>query len=79
MAYMKPFGKAYAELLSAETVTKVVRLKIQDLLQIRKWKNSRRRIWHKEGELIGVIKRVQFKASTKGITLSQVELIKDGS
>ena len=71
------FWKQYLPLLQGDTVTKNIRLGIQDILEIRKWENSRRTIRHQNGHLSGVIKTISFKIDQSGISLAQIEFIKE--
>jgi len=61
-------------LMSTRVVTKTVRLNIQDILEMKKWDNPNRRIWHNEGVLEGVIKQVKFRAGRNGIGLAELEI-----
>lgn len=67
--------KGYLELLQAPVVTKLLRLGIEDLIEIRTWQNSRRKIFHQQGEMVGVIRSVQFQVSDQGISPSKVEFL----
>lgn len=67
--------KGYIELTDALIVTKLLRLGIEDLLEVRKWENARRKIYHKQGEMIGVIRSVQFQVSSTGLSPSQVDFV----
>ena len=70
--------KGVAQLLAdGEEVTVAVRLGIGELLEIRKWENSRRLVRFPEGQLVGVIKSVQFKASQRGLSIAKVVLVKE--
>lgn len=73
----KVFYEKYVELLDNNTVEKVMRLSIQDILNLKKWDNARRYMYSNDGAFVGVIKSVQFKATTKGISLSRVVFIKE--
>lgn len=71
------FWKQYLPLLQNDTVTKNIRLNIQDILDLRKWENSRRTIRHPNGHLSGVIKTISFKIDQTGISPATVEFIKE--
>jgi hypothetical protein len=71
------FWKQYLPLLQGDTVSKNIRLNIQDILDIRKWENSRRTIRHPNGHLSGVIKTISFKIDQTGISPAIVEFIKE--
>lgn len=71
------FWKQYLPLLQGDTITKNIRLEISDILEIRKWENSRRTIRHPNGHLSGVIKTISFKVDQTGISPATVEFIKE--
>jgi len=71
------FWKQYLPLLQGDTITKKIRLEIADILEVRKWENSRRTIRHPNGHLSGVIKTISFKIDQTGISAATVEFIKE--
>lgn len=70
------FWQNYPDLLSNDTVTKAVRLSVAELIEIKCWQNGRRSFRQAAGQMTGVIKSIQFKASARGISVAKVELIK---
>jgi len=54
--------KEFASLLNADTFDKIILIDIIDIFILRKWENSRRRVWSPDGIISGVIKNVQFQA-----------------
>ncbi len=69
------YHRSYLALLNNKTVSKAIRLRAHELQEIRRWKNSKRRIYHDKGEIEGIIKSVNFKVSTRKIEVANVELV----
>lgn len=68
--------KGILELQQKDTVTRTMRLNIEDLIEVRKWTNPIRYIYDERGAMTGIITNIQFKASAEGISVSKVDLIK---
>lgn len=69
--------KGIPELLADGTpVTMLLHLPIAKILELRTWQNSRRKISTPHGEIIAVVKSVQFRATMQGIGPCKVELVK---
>lgn len=70
--------KGVTELLAdGQPVTIPVRLAIHDIVELRRWVNSRRIIKLPEGQMVGIVKSVKFKATSKGIGVSLVEFVQE--
>ena len=68
--------KGFLELVSnGKEIEKIVRLDIQTLLKEKEFKNPRKRIFHPQGQMVGVIKSIQIKATTSGLSLAKVKFI----
>lgn len=66
--------KETIHLINADEVSLSIRLTIADLLSIRKWRNSKRIIHLPQGQVCGIIKTVQFKATPTNLSFSKVVL-----
>lgn len=60
-------------LVNGRPVKKQMRLSIDDLLNIRSFRNPRKKIYHEEGQMVAVVAKVQFKVSNRGIDISTVD------
>lgn len=67
------FWRGWTQLLFSPTITRITALNIEQLIELKKWINAKVHIYHPDGSTLAVVERVQFKASTKGITVSKVE------
>lgn len=58
-------------------VEKLISLTVKDLLEILTYKSIRKKIYHEQGEMVGVIKSVQIKAGMNGLSEARVEFIQE--
>lgn len=71
------FLSEYINLLQkGKEVEKIIRLDIQDIINEKEFKTPRKKIFHPMGEMIGVIKSIQIKASVKGLSPAKVTFVK---
>lgn len=75
------FENFWKELIRLETagdiVKQNVRLTVADLLRLKRFKQPRKRINHLKGNMVGVIKQVQFKASSRALSAAKVTFVKE--
>lgn len=70
------FWKEYVEMLSTgKEVQKVLRLTVQDLIELKDFENPTRYLYHTRGNIRAVIKQVQFKVSSSGIAPARVTFV----
>lgn len=69
LAWNGPAGRYeqwFKEFIKLETegdqVTKKMRFSVNDLLEMRNFRSVRKRIYHEEGEMVGVVKSIQIKS-----------------
>lgn len=67
--------KNFIELADAPTITKTVELSVPDILEVKKWVNPVRTIYHKQGVMRGIIRDIKVIATPNDVLLSQVEFI----
>jgi len=68
--------ETFAEFLTAaRKCQKTLRLDIPDLIALKNWRNSRRRIFHNDGILDGYISQVSFTADAHRLGMAKVELM----
>lgn len=67
--------KGYLEKQNAPIANLPIRLYIQDILELRSWKNPMRLIESPKGDFVGIVKTVQFKVSSKGISIAKVAFV----
>ncbi len=71
--------KGSVDLLDKDTTSISCLLTPGDLARLTRWKNSRRRIYHSEGTIDGVVKSVKLKASSKessrNVSRATVEIV----
>lgn len=71
------YWSGYLATIGKDEVTFNVRLEAQDIIDIKKWTNSRVTINHPNGTFLGVIKSLQFKATPfRGLSTSKVTFVK---
>lgn len=68
------FWKGWAEMLYRPAITRLIALPVSELVNIRKWDNTKVYIYDNEGATICVVRAIQFKASAKGLGIAQVEM-----
>lgn len=72
------YHKGVANLIAdGQPVKRSTRLSIHDILELRKWTNARRIVQLADGQMVGVIKSVQFKVNTKGMSVAIVEYLQE--
>jgi len=67
------FWKGWTRVMFSPVITRTCRLSIAQLLSIAGWSEVFTYIYHPQGSTRAVIRRVQFKVSTKGIGQAEVE------
>ena len=68
------YWSKYAKLLDeGKPVKKELRLTINDLLKIKEYKFPRKKIYHDQGEMVGVVSKVTMRVDTKQLLTSLVE------
>ncbi len=64
-------------LTDGQPVTVPMRLSISDIISVRTWTNARRVITLDHGQVVAVIKSVQFKVSAQGLGVALVEFVQE--
>jgi len=72
------FHKNVLELTQKPIITKIVRLHIGDITKMREWEQTKVLIIQPEGQVIGIVRQVQFKVSNRktNTILATVQIVK---
>lgn len=68
--------KNIIEMEEADVISMLMTLNISDILTLKKWKNSKRKIFTEKGEFIALVKSFQFKVDMSGISQVKVDMVK---
>lgn len=67
--------KNFIELTNAPSITKTVELSVADILEVKRWNNPVRTIYHKQGVMRGIIRELKVIVTPDDLLLSQVSFI----
>jgi hypothetical protein len=67
------FWRGWTQLLFSPTITRIAALSLAQLLDLRKWVNTKIYIHHPEGETTAIVERIQIKITTRGMSQAKLE------